>query len=120
MNYQTITPEERFAMIIETLQSVPGVTPPWDGPQAKGFGALGLKIHAKTFAMLLKDKLVLKLPQSRIDALIAEGYGERFHPHHDGRVLKEWMNIESTFDEEWLPLAREAMEFVNSLKVKAK
>ena len=48
MSHPPITPEERFATIVETLLSYPDVTPPSDGSQSKkGFGSSGLKIHNK-------------------------------------------------------------------------
>ena len=113
MAHPSITPEERFATIVEELLGNPGVTPPADETGAKkGFGSSGLKIHDKIFAMLVRGKLVVKLPKSRVDALVASGNGERFDPRHDGRLMKEWVTIEPTAEEEWLPLAREAMEFV--------
>ena len=111
MSHPLITPEERFATIVEELLSNPDVTPPSDG---KRFGSSGLKIHNKIFAMLVRGKLVVKLPKPRVDALIASGEGERFDPRHDGRLMKEWVTLEPTSDEGWLPLAREAMEFVAS------
>jgi hypothetical protein len=61
--------------------------------------------------MLVKGKLVVKLPKARVDALIAAGDGERFDPGH-GRLMKEWVAVEPTSEEGWLDLAREAMEFV--------
>lgn len=64
--------------------------------------------------MLVQGNLVVKLPKPRVDALIASGDGERFDPRHDGRLMKEWVSVEPTSEEEWLPLAREAMEFVAS------
>ncbi len=115
MSHPPTNPEERFATIVEALLSNPDVTPPSDGSQSKkGFGSSGLKIHNKIFAMLVRGKLVVKLPKPRVDALIASGKGERFDPRHDGRLMKEWVAIESTSEEEWLPLTREAMEFVAS------
>ncbi len=111
MSHPPITPEERFATLVEELISYPDVTPPSDG---KGFGSSGLKIHHKIFAMLVRGKLVVKLPKPRVEALIASGDGERFDPRHDGRLMKEWVTIDSTSEEQWLPLAREAMEFVAS------
>ena len=111
MNHLPITPEERFATIVEELLGNPGVTPPSEG---KGFGSSGLKIHNKIFAMLVRGQLVVKLPKSRVDALIASGDGERFDPRHDGRLMKEWLSVDPTSTEDWLPLAREAMEFVAS------
>jgi hypothetical protein len=110
-SHPPVTPEERFATIVEALLSNPDVTPPSDG---KRFGSSGLKIHNKIFAMLVGGKLVVKLPKPRVDALIASGDGERFDPRHDGRLMKEWLSLEPTSEEEWLPLAREAMEFVAS------
>jgi hypothetical protein len=111
MSNSPITPEECFATIVEELLSNPGVTPPSDG---KGFGSSGLKIHDKIFAMLVRSKLVVKLPKARVEAIIASGYGERFDPRKDGRLMKEWVCVEPTSEEGWLPLAREAMEFVGS------
>ncbi|HET7641179.1 MAG TPA: hypothetical protein VFK47_20895, partial [Ktedonobacteraceae bacterium] len=75
-----------------------------------------LKIHNKIFAMLVKGKLVVKLPKPRVDALVASGDGERFDPRHDGRLMKEWLSVEPTSEEKWLSLAREAMEFVASTR----
>ena len=103
MSHPPITPEERFATIVEELLSNPDVTPPSDG---KGFGSSGLKIQHKIFAMLVKGKLVVKLPKPRVDALIASGDGERFDPRHDGRLMKEWVTVEPTSEEEWLNLTR--------------
>ena len=115
MSNPDITPEERFAAIVEELLSNPDVTPPSDGSQSKNsFGSSGLKIHNKIFAMLVRGRLVVKLPKPRVDALVASGEGERFDPRHDGRLMKEWVTVEPTSEEEWLPLARDAMEFVAS------
>ena len=101
--------------MVEELLGHSGVTPPLNGPQSKkGFGESALRIHNKIFAMLVKGKLVVKLPKARVDALIAEGVGERFDPRHDGRLMKEWITIEPTSEEGWLELSREAMEFVAS------
>jgi len=107
------TPEERFATIVEALLNNPDVTPPADGPQAKkGFGSNGLKIHNTIFAMLVRGQLVVKLPKSRVDALVTSGDGERFDPRKNGQLMKEWVVLEPTSQEEWLSLAQEAMEFV--------
>jgi len=114
MSHSSITPEERFAMVVEALLSHPGVTPPADGPQAKKrFGESALRIHHKIFAMLVRGKLVVKLPRARVDALITAGDGERFDPGH-GRLMKEWVAVEPTSEERWLDLSREALKFVAS------
>lgn len=115
MNQPPITPEEHFVTVVEALRNLPGVTPPTDEPRSKKrFGSSELKVHNKIFAMLVKGQLVVKLPKSRVDALIASGNGERFEPRHDGRLMKEWVTVEPTSKEEWLHLSKEAMEFVAS------
>src|SRR5947209_5811377 len=108
MNHLVINTEEQFAAIVEALVGEPGVTP----PVGAGFGASGLKVGGKIFAMLSSSgAFLVKLPKSRVDALIAAGKGERFDPGH-GRLMKEWVAIAPTCMAEWLPLAREAKAFV--------
>ncbi|HLH75082.1 MAG TPA: TfoX/Sxy family protein [Chloroflexota bacterium] len=109
MNGWSITSEERFASVVEAFLGDPVVTPPTNG---KRFGASGLKVQNRIFAMLVNGRLVVKLPKERIDALVAAGDAERFDPRHDGRVMKEWASVQPTSAEDWLLLAREAREFV--------
>ena len=111
MNERFITPEEHYAAIVEALLGEPGVDPPQAG---RGFGSAELKIHNKIFAMLSSGKLVVKLPRARVDALIDSGDGERFDPRKNGQLMKEWLVVAPMSQMEWLPLAREAMEFVGS------
>ena len=111
------TPEARYAAIAEALRDHPGVTFGADEPGAKHrFGASELKIGGKIFAMLTQGRLVVKLPKSRVDALVASGDGERFDPRRDGRLMKEWLTLDSTSREDWLALAQEAMDFVGSTR----
>ena len=115
MTHPSSTPEERFALLVEELLSHPDITPPSVGPQAKKrFGSSALRVHNKIFAMLVEGKLVVKLPAQRVDALVLSGCGERCDPHHDGRLMKEWVAVEATCGEDWLELAKEATEFVAS------
>jgi hypothetical protein len=108
------TPQERYAMLVETFVSNPDVTPPdASSPSKKPFGSSTLRVKGKTFAMLVGDTLVVKLPRQRVDALIESGDGQRFDPGH-GRLMKEWLSLESSTDEASLSLAREALEFVGS------
>lgn len=100
--------EERFALLVAEFLGNPAVTP----PSGKKFGTAGLKVHNKIFALLSRGKLVVKLPRQRVDALVATGAGTRFDPRQDGRLMKEWIVLESTDQEEWLALAQEALAFV--------
>ncbi|MGH2347146.1 MAG: hypothetical protein ACRDG4_18110 [Chloroflexota bacterium] len=113
MGLPTLTPEERYATMVEALIGLPEVTHSADAALArKSFGSTELKVKGKIFAMLNKGRLVVKISRDRVDALVASGDGQRFDPRHDGRLMKEWVVLEPTSHEEWLPLAREAMEFV--------
>lgn len=109
MSQPTVTPEDQYASIVDALVGEPDVTP--GTPGTKRFGASALQVRGKIFAMLVNDRLVVKLPRQRVDAIVAAGEGERFTPAH-GRVMKEWVTVESASAERWLPLAREALAFV--------
>jgi hypothetical protein len=83
-------------------------------PQVTGgrmFGAAGLKVGGKVFAMLVKERLVVKLPETRIDALLRSGEGTRFDPGH-GRVMREWVALLPSTAARWPALAEEARGFV--------
>jgi len=89
------------------------VTPPASAAGGrKAFGASGLKVNGKVFAMVSsKGEFVVKLPRDRVDALVASRDGVRFDPGH-GRVMKEWFVVSPTSTQDWLALAIEALEFV--------
>ena len=106
--------DARYAAIVEALVGEPGVTHTPDVPGSKkGFGASALKVNDKIFAMLVKGRLVVKLPRPRVEELIAAGAGGRFDPGH-GRLMKEWVSVDPRSEQAWLALASEAMGFVGS------
>lgn len=72
----------------------------------------GLKVKGKIFAMLVRGRLVVKLPRHRVDEMIEGGKGERFDPGH-GRLMKEWVVVFAE-KESWVSIAREAYRFVKS------
>jgi len=73
-----------------------------------------LNVNGKIFAMLVKGKLVVKLPGLRVEQLVSSGNGERFDPGH-GRLMKEWVAA-NTDEQSWLSLAKEAYRFVKGDK----
>ena len=110
------TPEERYAAVVEALLGNSNVSQSSDvaGSRRGMFGSSGqLKTSNRIFAMLVRGKLVVKLPRQRVDVLVASGEGERFDPGH-GRLMKEWLTLAPTSDVGWLSLATEALEFVAS------
>jgi hypothetical protein len=101
---------EKYESLVEELIFNANVT----RKKKNGFGS-GLRFQNKVFAMLVNDKLVVKLPIPRINELVITGEGERYG-YGDGRVTKEWVELEYISHERWMSLATEAMNFVASNK----
>lgn len=104
--------EERWERLVGAMLDRPGTTygSGGEGPK-RAFGSTSLKTEGQIFAMLVKGRLVVKLPRARVDELVASGSGERFDPGH-GRIQKEWLVVASDVDDEWLALATESEAFV--------
>jgi hypothetical protein len=103
------TAQQRFEVLVEALATEPQVSV---GTGKKGFGSSALKVNDKIFAMISsKGEFAVKLPKQRVDSLVASGAGVRFDPGH-GRLMKEWLALEPTSQEDWLALATEALQFV--------
>jgi TfoX/Sxy family transcriptional regulator of competence genes len=71
-----------------------------------------LSVNGKIFAMLVRGKLVVKLPKQRVDGLVAARAGTYFDPGH-GRLMKQWISIPAA-KANWVELAREALRFVKA------
>ena len=100
-----------YESLCRALLSDPAVTRESDATQQRtGFGASALKTDERIFAMLVRGRLVVKLPRHQVDALVAAGEGERYDPGR-GRLMKEWLTVTSQSQERWLELASEALEF---------
>ncbi len=54
--------------------------------------------------------MVVKLPKTRVEDLVASGLGKPFAPA--GRVFKEWVSIPDAEPELWRALLHEGIEFV--------
>src|SRR2546430_2036761 len=104
------TPADRFEAVVAELVMVAGVTPPGGGT---GFGANSLRYQRKIFAMLVRDRLVVKLPKARVDALVGSGDGVRFDANK-GTPMKEWLSLDPDSTLGWLALDTEALAFVQA------
>jgi hypothetical protein len=102
--------EKRYEDLIDGLVGIAGVTPPQGG---SGFGRSAVRFQKKIFVMLVRGRLVLKLPTGRVDALIAAGEGVRFDANK-GTPMKEWFSLDPESELPWLPLAREALDFARA------
>jgi hypothetical protein len=100
-------PAGRFADLVDELVGIDGVTPPEGGA---GFGRSALRFRRKIFAMLVRGRLVLKLPEARVGALVAAGAGVPFDANK-GTPMREWLSLDPGSGLDWVPLAREALAF---------
>jgi hypothetical protein len=103
-----MTPEDRFDDLVDELLATDGVSPPSPGG---GFGSSALRIQNKIFAMLVRGRLVVKLPKSRVDELVAAGDGDRFDANK-GKPMKEWLALDPASELSWSAVAHEALEFI--------
>jgi hypothetical protein len=106
------SPRRRFEDLVDELTGTPGVTPPRGG---NGFGRSALRFQGKIFAMLVRDRLVLKLPAGRVDALAAAGEGAHFDANK-GTPMREWLSLDPGSSQPWLPLAEEALAFARATR----
>jgi len=104
------TTQERYEELIDQLLGTDGVTPPAGG---SGFGRGSMRYQRKIFAMLVRGRLVVKLPAARVAELVNGGEGDRFDANK-GTPMKEWFSLDPESSLDWLPLAREALDFARA------
>ena len=68
-------------------------------------GASGLSVGRKTFAMLHRDELVVKLDPARCKALVDGKVAHFFDPGH-GRLMKAWVSVGVDRSRLWASLAQ--------------
>jgi hypothetical protein len=101
----------RWEALVATMLAEGSTTYGNEGGARRAFGSTSLKTDGKIFAMLVKDRLVVKLPARRVEELVTDGVGERFDPGH-GRIQKEWLSVRGDDPGEWQALAVESEAFV--------
>jgi TfoX/Sxy family transcriptional regulator of competence genes len=74
------------------------------------FRSDGLRVNDKIYAMLVVDRLVVKVPADTVAAMLASGEGEPFTS--GGRVMREWVTVRGVDAKAWRPLMAEARAFV--------
>jgi hypothetical protein len=96
-----------FESLCNEYAGTEGVTVPDGG---SGFGSNALKINKSIFAMLVSERLVVKLPAARVAELISSGQGLPFDAGK-GMPMKQWVTL-SADDDASRRLVAEAMAFV--------
>jgi hypothetical protein len=101
------SPAALFESLCEEYAAVSGVSVPAGGG---GFGSNAIKINKSIFAMLVNDRLVVKLPAARVAELISSDKGLPFDAGK-GKPMKEWvaLTVDVAASRE---LVAEAMAFV--------
>lgn len=79
----------------------------------RGFGRRALPCEGKIFAMLVRDRLVVKLPARRVDELAAQREAARFDANK-GTPMKEWFSLDADSGLAWSALAREALGYARA------
>lgn len=81
------------------------------------FGKPCLKIGKKAFAVFYQDEMVFKVGREEVELLLEKYVGsQRFDPSGKGRAMKDWIQIPSEYSGEWEALAKNALDYVGSLK----
>src|SRR3954454_11578690 len=104
-----VHPEERFAALVETLATRPGVGPPGAAAR-RGFGSAALTVDGSIFAMVRGGALALQLPRQRGEVLGAAGTGLPFTAANV-TPMREWVALDHGTPEFDLALAEEALAF---------
>jgi hypothetical protein len=101
---------ERYLALVDELVGLDGVTPP---PGGSGFGRGSLRYRGKIFAMLVRGRLVVKLPEARVADLITAGEGLAFDANK-GTPMRGWLSLAPQSGLDWLSLASEALDFARA------
>ncbi|MBW8734210.1 MAG: hypothetical protein JF571_07895 [Asticcacaulis sp.] len=78
----------------------------------KALQSMGLMIGGKLFAFIRDGHLILKLPATQIDILIAAHDAVRFDGNRD-KPMKEWIVMPPSSEHIWPGLAEDAYSFVS-------
>jgi len=79
-------PEEVFEHLVETQLAHSGIS------VGKMFASRVLKVTGSVFAMVVKGRLVVKLPKERVEEPLRSGLVEPFDPGHR-KPSKEWVAV---------------------------
>jgi hypothetical protein len=103
------TPQSRYERVCAAFVGRPQVS-----QEGNGFGSTALRVNGRIFAMLSsRSEFVVKLPEQRVNELIAGGQGLPFDAGK-GRPMKEWVVVRPGSSPDWIVLAEEALAFVGA------
>jgi hypothetical protein len=104
--------DPRFLPVVAALENTPGFAL----MESRSRGMRGLMLNGKSFGMSSHGRLILKLGNERVLALIAAEVGEPFRPSPD-KVMNGWIDVTEP-SADWVALAKEALELANAAPAK--
>jgi hypothetical protein len=79
--------------------------------RGKMLASEGLRVDGRFFVASVHGRLLVKLPQQRVQELISAGMEAPFESGK-GRVMKEWALVYPSTSRRWPALADESLRFV--------
>lgn len=81
------------------------------------FGKLCLKTDKKAFAAFFEGEMVFKLGQQEVNLLRDKYTGSvNWDPSGKKRPMKDWLQVPSDFSDDWIKLAKQALDYVEENK----
>jgi hypothetical protein len=109
--HTNIVDHSHFADIVSPfLAAYPDISFDNDSSNRRFGMSCGLKHKGKLIAFLAKGRMIVKLPNGRVEALAADGNGERCDMGR-GRMMREWVAVGSDKQAAWPALLTEARAF---------
>lgn len=79
--------------------------------EVRWFGRVSAKVGDELFLALDGDGLAARVGGTRANRLVNDGSGESFDPAGQGHPLQDWVRTKAP-PGAWLPLAEEALDYV--------
>jgi len=91
-----------------------GITDGHEVVASQMFGMPVLKVRGKAFAGLHGEVMTFKLPSEELQKAMKLPGGGPFEPM-PGRAMGGWVQVSTTSEKQWKPLAEQALAFVSSI-----
>jgi hypothetical protein len=108
---ETQTPEALFEQIAAEMDGLyPGIR------LGKVFGERCIKVYSKVFAVYSEECMIFKLTKEQHATALSMQDARLFDPSGRNQPMKEWVQVPFMHAQEWVPLAKRALEYVSGEK----
>jgi hypothetical protein len=105
-----LDPQKEYDKVVSIMEST------GEAKASKMFGMPCLKNEkGKAFAGYFHGEMNFKLPAEIVQSWLKNKGAKQFDPGM-GRPMKEWLQLPVEYHEKWKDLAKDALDFVNSIK----